>query len=93
MREKACATRETATFRGDDPDCLVDAGLACRGCLSAQVELTLELEPWEERARLRCRSCGRPGGLALTGDQALRLSLRRASAAPSAAPSGLAVVA
>lgn len=88
-------TRATTAFRGDDPDCLVDAGLACRWCLSGRVDWELEPAPWEDRVSVSCRGCGRPDLVALTGDQALRLSLRAgpapAAAAPAALRSGLAL--
>lgn len=93
MEEGRRAAVETATFSGDDPDCLVDAGLACRWCLSGRVDWELVLEPWEDRASGRCPLCGRREMVALTRDQALRMSLRAGAAtpaAPAAPRSGLA---
>lgn len=78
---------QTAVFRGDEPDCMVDAGLACRTCLSTGVSTRLDLEPWDQRADCRCRSCGHAWALALLPEQALRLALRDAdshAAGPSA---------
>jgi hypothetical protein len=89
MEERAMSVSETATFRGDDPDCLVDAGLACRWCLSARVEWELELDPWEDRATGRCPRCARRETVALTRDQALRLCLRADTARAPAAPAVL----
>jgi hypothetical protein len=66
---------ETAAFRGDDPSCLVAAGLACRVCLADDVAWALELEPWDNRARTRCRKCGHERTVSLTPEQGLRLSL------------------
>jgi hypothetical protein len=66
---------ETAAFRGDDPSALVAAGLACRVCLTGDVEWRLELEPWDDRARTRCRRCGDERTVSLTPEQGLRLSL------------------
>jgi hypothetical protein len=90
------ASQETTVFHGDDPDCLVAAGLACRACLSSDVGWALELDPWEERVHVRCRACRHARVLSLTPDQALRLSLH-AEQAPPAEPeaprSGRALVA
>jgi hypothetical protein len=86
---------ELPVFRGDDADCLVDAGLACRACLSGEVDWELEIEQWEAHVRIRCRACDHRRTVALTSEQALRLYLR-SPAAPAAAPavprSGLALV-
>lgn len=69
---------ETAAFRGDDPSSMVAAGLACRVCLAGDVEWRLELEPWDDRARTRCRRCGDERTVSLTPEQGLRLSLEGA---------------
>jgi hypothetical protein len=53
---------ELATFRGDDDPQLVAAALACRACLSGDVEC-------------RCNSCGYAREVSLTSEQTLRLSL------------------
>jgi hypothetical protein len=85
---------EATTFRGDDPDCLVAAGLACRRCLSGNVDWSLRPEPWDEVVECTCRECGHRREVSLTGEQALRLALSQRSVA-DAAPvplSGLATV-
>ncbi len=86
---------ETTAFRGDDPECLVAAGLACRVCLSGAVDCSLSLEPWDDHAHCTCRRCGHRRWLALTPEQALRLSLRQGEETGHAAPelrAGLAAV-
>jgi hypothetical protein len=85
---------ETAVFRGDDPSALVAAGLACRVCLAGDVEWRLELEPWDDRARTRCRRCGDERTVSLTPEQGLRLSLEgeQHQHAPPAPLFGLALV-
>jgi hypothetical protein len=86
LEEREKDPTETTAFRGDDPECLVAAGLACRMCLSGDVDCSLSLEPWDDRALCRCRRCGHGRTVALTGDQALRLSLRRGGERPCASP-------
>lgn len=66
---------ELATFRGDDDPLLVAAALACRACLSGDVEWSLSIDDFEAEAVCRCRSCGCARTVALTSEQALRLSL------------------
>jgi hypothetical protein len=66
---------ETANFRGDDQACLVEASLACRVCLSGQIDWALRVEDWDHEVVCRCRSCGDERVVSLTGDQALRLAL------------------
>ncbi len=73
--EEGATVEETAIFRSDDAPCLVDAALACSACLSGDVEWTLAGSPWEREARCRCRACGHERSVALTPEQALRLSL------------------
>lgn len=92
--EAGALLTETTAFRGDDPCCLVEAGLACRVCLSGDVEWALALEPWDHQALCRCRDCGHERRVSLTGDQALRLSLHRGEHGHDApAPrSGLALI-
>ena len=95
LEEREKHPTETTAFRGDDPECLVAAGLACRMCLSGDVDCSLSIEPWDDSALCRCRSCGHRRTVALTGDQALRLSLRRGGGRECAAPdlqAGLAAV-
>jgi len=67
--------RETASFRGDDQPCLVEAALACLACLSSDVEWALGLQAWEAEVTCRCLDCGHARTVALTGEQALRLAL------------------
>ena len=74
----ANATLELASFRGNDEDCLVEAALACRMCLSGDVEWSLEVEDFEGHVECGCRSCGYTRTVMLTSDQALRLSLQAA---------------
>ncbi|HEX2161067.1 MAG TPA: hypothetical protein VHF88_04510 [Thermoleophilaceae bacterium] len=66
---------ETANFRGDDQACLVEASLACRVCLSGQIDWSLRVEEWDHEVVCRCRACGDERVVSLTGDQALRLHL------------------
>jgi hypothetical protein len=66
---------ELASFRGDDDPCLVAAALACRLCLSGEVEWSLRVDDFEAEVECRCRACGDARAVSLTSDQALRLSL------------------
>jgi hypothetical protein len=68
---------ETATFRADDEPCLVEASLACRVCLSGHIEWSLRRDQWDAQVVCRCADCGDVRTVALTGEQALRLSLDR----------------
>ncbi len=70
--------QEFATFRGDDDPALVAAALACRGCLSSEVDWSLVIEDFEADAICRCRGCGYARTVSLTSEQALRLSLQPA---------------
>jgi hypothetical protein len=70
--------RELATFRGDDDPLLVAAALACRACLSGDVEPSLLIGEFDAEAICRCRACGYTRTLSLTCEQALRLSLQPA---------------
>ena len=69
---------ELASFRGDDDPCLVSAALACRACLSGDVEWALEIHDFDGDVECRCRSCGYSRRVSLTSEQALRLSLQPA---------------
>jgi uncharacterized Zn finger protein len=71
-------TLELATFRGDDDPSLVAAALACRTCLSGDVEWSLRVEEFEGEVECRCRDCGYVREVSLTSEQALRLSLQPA---------------
>jgi hypothetical protein len=66
---------ESATFRSDDQDCLVVAALACRSCLSEQVEWSLEALDYDAQVNCRCRRCGDFRVVYVTPAQALRLAL------------------
>ena len=69
---------EVATFRGDDDPRLVAAAIACRVCLSGDVEWSLDVEEWGDgTVETRCRACGDERTVSLTWEQALRLSLER----------------
>jgi hypothetical protein len=69
---------ELAQFRGDDDPSLVAAALACRACLSGDVEWSLRLDDFDGEVECRCRSCGYVREVSLTSEQALRLSLQPA---------------
>jgi hypothetical protein len=69
------STLELATFRGNDEPCLVEAALACRACLSGDVEWSLSVEDFEGQVHCRCRACGYARTVSLTSEQTLRLSL------------------
>lgn len=71
-------TRELATFRGDDDPSLVAAALACRACLSGEVDWALEVDDFDGQVECLCRSCGYVRTVSLTSEQTLRLSLQRA---------------
>ena len=66
---------ELATFRGDDDPSLVAAALACRACLSGQVDWLLRVDDFEGTVECRCRRCGYVREVSLNSEQALRLSL------------------
>jgi hypothetical protein len=69
------ATLELATFRGDDDPSLVAAALACRACLSGDVEWSLSVDDFDGQVECRCRDCGYVRTVSLTSEQTLRLSL------------------
>jgi hypothetical protein len=70
--------QELATFRGDDDPALVAAALACRACLSSEVDWSLRIDDFDADAICRCRACGYRRTVSLTSEQALRLSLQGA---------------
>lgn len=70
---------EVASFRADDDPLLVAASLACRMCLSGEVDTLLSIEDFDAEATCRCRACGHERTVSLTSDQALRLSLSPAA--------------
>ena len=69
---------ELANFRGDDEPALVAAALACRACLSGEVEWSLRVDDFDGTVECRCRSCGYVREVSLTSEQTLRLSLTHA---------------
>jgi hypothetical protein len=69
-------TLEIATFRGDDDPSLVAAALACRVCLSGEVDWSLQVGDFEGQVECRCRDCGHSRTVSLTSEQTLRLSLQ-----------------
>jgi hypothetical protein len=69
-------TLELASFRGDDDPSLVAAALACRACLSGDVDWALVIEDFDAEAICLCRACGYSRAVSLTSEQALRLSLQ-----------------
>ena len=71
------ATTETASFRGDDDVCLVEASLACSVCLSGDVEWGLLTDDWEAAVEVPLRGV-RP--------RAHGVADRRPGAAPVAGP-------
>lgn len=72
-------TPELAIFRGDDDPSLVAAALACRACLSGDVDWALQVDDFEGgQVECRCRACGYVRTVSLTSEQALRLSLQSA---------------
>ena len=69
---------ELATFRGDDDPSLVAAALACRACLSGNVEWSLRVDDFEGTVECCCQECGYTREVSLTSEQTLRLSLTHA---------------
>jgi hypothetical protein len=69
-------TLELASFRGDDDPTLVAAALACRACLSGDVDWSLLIDDFDAEVICRCRSCGYERAVSLTSEQALRLALQ-----------------
>jgi hypothetical protein len=69
---------ELATFRGDDDPSLVAAALACRACLSGNVQWSLRVDDFEGTVECRCLDCGYAREVSLTSEQTLRLSLTHA---------------
>ena len=69
---------ELANFRGDDDPSLVAAALACRACLSGNVDWSLDVDDFDAEVTCRCNSCGYERAVSLTSEQALRLALQPA---------------
>jgi hypothetical protein len=66
---------ELASFRGDDHPGLVGAALACRVCLSSNVEWSLDVDDVGGEVRCHCLACGHRRAVSLNSDQTLRLAL------------------
>jgi hypothetical protein len=64
--------RYSAVFGLDDPDALVDAGLACPACLSDATRVSVDAGL---HGAGRCTDCGNRWSLDLEPQQLLRLSL------------------
>jgi hypothetical protein len=69
-------TLELASFRGDDDPSLVAAALACRACLSGEVDWSLDVDDFDAEVTCHCRACGYTRAVSLTSEQALRLALQ-----------------
>jgi hypothetical protein len=73
---------DTARFRPDDPDALVEASLACPICLRTEdIECDDALEGYDPSVQCRCPSCAEQWRVYLTPEQALRLGLMHVHAA------------
>jgi hypothetical protein len=66
---------ELASFRGDDHPGVVGATLACRVCLSSNVEWSLDVDEMGGEARCHCLGCGHRRAVTLNSEQTLRLAL------------------
>jgi hypothetical protein len=67
---------DTARFRADDPDELVEAALACPLCLrSEEVEWEAALDAYDPSVACRCPVCDARWRVYLAPHQALRLSV------------------
>ena len=72
---------DTARFRPQDPDALVEASLACPVCLrSREVEWEARLEGYDPSVLCRCPSCQQRWRVYLAPEQALRVGLMFAHA-------------
>lgn len=67
---------DTARFRPDDPDVLVEASLACPICLRSEaVEWRAAFDEYDPSCACHCRSCDERWQVYLAPSQALRLSV------------------
>lgn len=67
---------DTARFRADDPDVLVEASLACPICLRAEgVTWHGALDDYDPSCECHCGHCGERWRVYLEPQQALRLSV------------------
>jgi hypothetical protein len=72
---------DTARFRPDDPDVLVNASLACPICLgSDEVRWEAALDGYDPSVECHCESCKHSWRVYLAPFQALRLGLMHARA-------------
>jgi hypothetical protein len=72
---------DTARFRADDPDSLVNASLACPICLgSEQVAWEAALEDYDPSVECWCPRCQALWRVYLAPQQALRIALMGAGA-------------
>lgn len=67
---------EVARFRPDDPDPLVQASLACSGCLHQPTAATVDHSADGAAIVCRCDPCVRIWTVMLTPEQGLRLQLQ-----------------
>ncbi len=73
------ALADTARFRADDPDALVNASLACPLCLcSEHVRWEAALDGYDPSVECRCPSCDTRWRVYLAPQQALRFGLMAA---------------
>jgi hypothetical protein len=71
---------DTARFRADDPDALVNASLACPLCLgSEQVVWDAALDGYDPSVECRCPNCQTRWRVYLAPQQALRFGLMAGS--------------
>ncbi len=67
---------DTARFRSDDPDELVEASLACPLCLRSDgVEWQAALDSYDASCECHCSHCDEQWRVYLAPHQALRLSV------------------
>ena len=67
---------DTARFRTDDPDALVEAALACPLCLrSEDIEWEAALDGYDPSVECRCPRCEERWRVYLAPHQALRMSV------------------
>jgi hypothetical protein len=67
---------ESARFRPDDPDELVQASFACSYCLHQPTVATVEHGTDGAAVECCCHECERDWMVALTAEQSLRVQLR-----------------
>ncbi|HEY8582680.1 MAG TPA: hypothetical protein VIL49_07025 [Capillimicrobium sp.] len=67
---------ETARFRPDDPDPLVQASFCCSCCLRDPAVAVVAHGPDGTTVRCHCEPCERQWAVLLAPDQGLRLQLR-----------------